>query len=76
MTEEQRLVLDALHRLRLSRLAELVALEAKPPVRLALDRLLIDVAARLRDASATLAADYFADLRGPRQLLNDEEDAA
>ena len=76
MTEEQRLVLDAHHRLKMSRLEELVAFDADQPNRRLLDGLLIDVATLLRAAAGTVTTDYFADLRGPRQLLDDKEDAA
>jgi len=76
MTEEQRLVLDAVHRLQLSRLEDLVAFDVKRPSRLALDGQLSDIAALLHAVSAALTKAYFADLRGPRQLLNGAEDAA
>jgi len=75
MTEEQRLVLDAVHRLQLSRLGDLVAFDAERPSRLVLDRQLSDIAALLQATSSAVTKDYFADLRGPRQLLNDAEDA-
>jgi uncharacterized alpha-E superfamily protein len=76
MTEQQRLVLDAVHRLQLSRLEELVVFDAERSSRLVLDRLLNDIAGLLRATSGAVATDYFADLRGPRQLLDDSEDAA
>jgi uncharacterized alpha-E superfamily protein len=76
ISEEQRLVLDALHHLQLSRLEELVAFDAQRHSRVVLDRLLSDMAALLRAAANVVGTDYFADLRGPRQLLNGEEDAA
>jgi len=75
MTEEQRLVLDAVHRLQLSRLEELVAFDAERPSRLVLDGQLSDSATLLRTTSSALTKDYFADLRGPQQLLNDAADA-
>ena len=76
VTEEQRLVLDAVHRLQLSRMKELLALDAERPSRLILDRLLNDIAVLLRATARAVASGYFADLRGPRQLLPDEENTA
>jgi uncharacterized circularly permuted ATP-grasp superfamily protein/uncharacterized alpha-E superfamily protein len=76
VTEEQRLVLDAVHRLQLSRMKELVAFDAERPSRLLLDRLLNDIAVLLRATSRAVATGYFADLRGPRQLVPEEESAA
>jgi len=76
VTEQQRLVLDAVRRLQLPRLKELVAFDADRPSRLILDRMLNDIAVLLRATSRAVAADYFADLRGPRQLVQDGEDPA
>lgn len=74
MTEQQRLVLDATQRLQLSRLEELVAFDSERPSRLRLDRLLGDIAGLLRSVSDAVSSDYFADLRGPRQLSDDLEE--
>jgi uncharacterized circularly permuted ATP-grasp superfamily protein/uncharacterized alpha-E superfamily protein len=76
MTEQQRLVLDALRRLQLARLEDLVQFDSARPSRTQLDQLLGGIAGLLRSTSDALASDYFADLRGPRQLTEEVEESA
>lgn len=72
LSEEARLVMEAVASVRLADVGQLVSSESDSGKRGALDQLLAKVEGLLRAASDAVSRDYFADARGPRQLLRTE----
>jgi uncharacterized alpha-E superfamily protein len=69
LSEEARCVLEAATAVRLSDLGVLAATDADGKLRPNLDQLLVRVGRLLRQTSDALVRDYFADSRGPQQLI-------
>ena len=72
LSEEARSVLEAATAVRLSDPAKLAAADRNGKLRGDLDQLLVRVEHLLRNTSDTIARDYFADARGPQQLIGTE----
>jgi uncharacterized alpha-E superfamily protein len=69
LSEEARSALEAATTVRLTDLTALAAADAGGKRRLNLDQLLVRVERLLRQTSDALVRDYFADSRGPQQLI-------
>jgi uncharacterized alpha-E superfamily protein len=72
LSEEARSVLEAATAVRLSDLAKLATSGPGGKLRGGLDQFLVRVEHLLRNASDALGRDYFADARGPQQLIGTE----
>jgi uncharacterized circularly permuted ATP-grasp superfamily protein/uncharacterized alpha-E superfamily protein len=72
LSEEARSVLEAATAVRLSDLTALAVTDSAGKLRVNLDQLLVRVEHLLRQTSEALVRNYFADARGPQQLIGTE----